>query len=52
MIGKVIEIFIMEGIAILMFGLAYAIGVKHKMHLIAGYNYLFSANIAAQYCSS
>lgn len=38
MLGKIIEIFIMEGIAVLMFIFAYAIGVKGKMHLIAGYN--------------
>jgi hypothetical protein len=35
---KLIETVIMIGVAILMFGLAYAIGVKRKMHLIAGYN--------------
>ncbi len=35
---KLIETVIMIGVAVLMFGLAYAIGVKHKMHLIAGYN--------------
>ena len=26
--------------------------ITQNVHLIAGYNYLFSANIAAQYCSS
>lgn len=38
MTAKVIEIIVMESIAGLMFVLAYAIGVKRKMHLIAGYN--------------
>ncbi len=38
MIGKLVEIVVMEGIAVLLFAFAYAIGVKHKMHLIAGYN--------------
>ena len=26
--------------------------ITQNVHLIAGYNYLFSANIAAEYCSS
>ncbi len=38
MTSKVIEIFVMEGIAILLFVFAYLIGVKGKMELIAGYN--------------
>jgi hypothetical protein len=38
MTGKLIEILIMEGIAILMFVFAYQIGIKGKMELIAGYN--------------
>jgi len=38
MTAKLIEIFVMEGIAILMFVFAYLIGVKGKMELIAGYN--------------
>ncbi len=38
MTAKVIEILTLEGIAVLMFVFAYAIGIKHKMHLIAGYN--------------
>ena len=38
MTEKFIEIFIMEGIAILMFIFAYLIGVKGKLELIAGYN--------------
>lgn len=33
-----IEILVMEGIAALMFWFAYAIGIQHKMELIAGYN--------------
>lgn len=36
--AKVIEIIVLEGIAVSMFAFAYAIGIKHKMHLIAGYN--------------
>ena len=36
--AKIVENVVMEGIAALMFGLAYAIGVKGKLHLIAGYN--------------
>lgn len=38
MTPKLIEILIMEGIAILMFVLAYLIGVRKKMWLVAGYN--------------
>lgn len=38
MISKLIEIFVMEGIAILLFVFAYLIGVKGKLELIAGYN--------------
>lgn len=38
MTAKIIEILIMEGIAILMFVFAYLIGVKGRMELIAGYN--------------
>ena len=38
MTAKIIEIVVMEGIALIMFGLAWAIGVKKKMELIAGYN--------------
>lgn len=38
MTDKIIEILVMEGIAILMFWFAYLIGVKKKMELIAGYN--------------
>ncbi len=38
MSAKIIEIITMEGIAVLMFVFAYAIGIKRKMHLIAGYN--------------
>ena len=38
MTAKLIEIIVMEGIALLMFWFAYLIGVKKKMELIAGYN--------------
>lgn len=38
MTAKLVEIIIMEGIALLLFFLAYLIGVKRKMELIAGYN--------------
>lgn len=38
MTAKIVEIIVIEGIAVLMFVFAYAIGVKRKMHLIAGYN--------------
>jgi hypothetical protein len=36
--AKLIEILVMEGTALLLFGFAYAIGVKGKLFLIAGYN--------------
>lgn len=36
--GKIIEIILAEAIAVVMFVFAYAIGVRHKMELIAGYN--------------
>jgi hypothetical protein len=38
MLAKAIEILIMEGAAVLLFGFAYRIGVKKRMDLIAGYN--------------
>jgi len=38
MTGKLIELVIMEGVAGVMFWFAYAIGVRHRMELIAGYN--------------
>jgi len=38
MTAKLIEIFVMEGVAVLMLVFAYLIGVKGKMELIAGYN--------------
>lgn len=38
MTGKMIEILVMESIAVLMFVFAYQIGIKGKMELIAGYN--------------
>lgn len=37
-VSKIIEIGVMEGIALFLFVLAYAIGVKKKMELIAGYS--------------
>lgn len=36
--AKLIEIVVMEGIAVVMFAAAYFLGVKGKMELIAGYN--------------
>ena len=38
MTGKLIEVVIMEGVAAAMLWLGYAIGVRHRMELIAGYN--------------
>ena len=38
MTEKIVEILVAEGIAVLMFVFAYAIGVKQRMLLIAGYN--------------
>lgn len=38
MLGKLIEILVMEGVALILFVLAYQIGVKGKLDLIAGYN--------------
>lgn len=38
MTTKLIEILVMEGIALLMFWFAYLIGIRGKMELIAGYN--------------
>ena len=38
MTGKLLELIIMEGVAAVMFWFAYAIGVRHRMELIAGYN--------------
>ena len=35
---KLVEVLVLEGIAVLMFMFAYAIGVKGKMDLIAGYS--------------
>lgn len=45
MTGKIIEILVMEGIAILMFVFAYQIGIKGKMELIAGYNKRSAARV-------
>jgi hypothetical protein len=36
--AKLVEILVMEGIAMLMFWFAYLIGIKKRMELIAGYN--------------
>jgi len=38
MTSKLIEIVVMESVAVLMFVFAYLIGVKGKLELIAGYN--------------
>lgn len=38
MASKLIEIMVMEGIAILLFVFAWLIGVKGRLELIAGYN--------------
>jgi hypothetical protein len=38
MVEKIVEILVMEGVAALMFTFAWMIGVKQKLHLIAGYN--------------
>jgi hypothetical protein len=38
MTGKIIEVLIMESVAAVMLWFAYAIGVKGRMELIAGYN--------------
>lgn len=35
---KLIEVIVAESIAVILFGFAYAIGVRRKMMLIAGYN--------------
>ena len=45
MAAKLIEILVMEGVAILMFIFAYLIGVKDKMELIAGYNEQTSSKV-------
>jgi hypothetical protein len=45
MMDKIIEILVMEGIAILMFVFAYQIGIKGKMELIAGYNKRSAARV-------
>jgi len=43
--AKIVEIVVMEGIAALMLVFAHAIGVKQKMHLIAGYNERTAASV-------
>lgn len=45
MTAKLIEIAVMEGIALLMFVFAYFIGVKGRLELIAGYNERTAARI-------
>ena len=45
MVAKIVEIIVMEGIAALMFAFAWAIGVKQKLHLIAGYNERTAASV-------
>ena len=45
MAAKIVEIIVMEGIAALMLVFAYVIGVKQKMHLIAGYNERSAASV-------
>lgn len=38
MTSKLIEVLVMEGVALLMFVFAWQIGVRKRMELIAGYN--------------
>jgi hypothetical protein len=38
MTSKIVEVLIMEGIALLMFWFGYMIGTKKRMEFIAGYN--------------
>ena len=45
MAPKVIEILIMEGIAVLLFIFAYQIGVKKRLEFIAGYNERTAAKV-------
>ncbi len=45
MADKLIEILVMEGIAVLLFIFAYLIGVKGRLELIAGYNEQSAANV-------
>lgn len=45
MSSKLIEVLVMEGIAIVMFIFAYQIGIKGKMELIAGYNKRTAAKV-------
>ena len=45
MASKIIEIVIMEGIAVLLFVFAYMIGVKGRLELIAGYNEKTAAQV-------
>lgn len=40
-----VEILVMEGIAVLLFGFAYLIGAKDRMDLIAGYNEKTAARV-------
>ena len=45
MSSKLIEVLVMEGIAIVLFIFAYQIGIKGKMELIAGYNKRTAAKV-------
>ena len=45
MTSKLIEILVMEGIAVLLFIFAYLIGVKGRLELIAGYNEQTASNV-------
>lgn len=45
MTSKLIEILVMEGIAVLLFVFAYSIGAKGKLELIAGYNERTAAKV-------
>ena len=45
MSAKIIEILVMEGIALLMLVFAWQIGVKGKMELIAGFNQRSAAQV-------
>ena len=45
MTAKIVEVVVMEGIAVALLGLAYAIGVKKRMHWIAGYNARSAASV-------
>jgi len=42
---EIVEIIVMEGIGAVMLWFAYAIGVRHRMSLIAGYNKRTAASV-------